>query len=262
MSTPGEVRRAASGGSRKRSLVTATRGTKVFLDRKRRVPVAAHAMFVGRRPELQQALRALRSGERAGVLLHGQGRLGKSSLAARVADRMPEYAVGVVFGDYGALAVLDAVAAAVSADPAARELVASRLAGVRGRPEAVGEALTDLLAGPCAQAGDGRRPLLLVIDDLEQVLVPDPGGPRKVAAGYAGVLAAVLRAFDPAYTGSRLLVTAGSSSPWAGCRTGWRRCSCGRCRRWARPSCGTASRPWPPRGSRRSGRGWPPGRWR
>ena len=37
-------------GVRKRSLVTATRGTKTFLDRKRQVPVAAAEMFVGRAP--------------------------------------------------------------------------------------------------------------------------------------------------------------------------------------------------------------------
>ena len=100
-------------GSRKRSLVPATYGTKTFLDRKRQVPVAAAEMFAGRRPELQQALKALRSGRRAGVLLHGQGRLGKSSLAARIADRCSDLAVAVVFGDYGPLAILDAVTAAV-----------------------------------------------------------------------------------------------------------------------------------------------------
>ena len=102
-----------SPGAQKRSLVTATRGTKTFLDRKHQVPVATADMFVGRRPELQQSLRALRSGERAGVLLHGQGRLGKSSLAARIADRSPDYAVAVVFGDYSALAILDAITTAV-----------------------------------------------------------------------------------------------------------------------------------------------------
>jgi hypothetical protein len=101
-----------AAGTRKRSLVPATQGTKTFLDRKRQVPVAAAGMFVGRRQELQRALRALRSGERAGVLLHGQGRLGKSSLAARIADRCPEFAVAVVFSDYSALAILDAEAAA------------------------------------------------------------------------------------------------------------------------------------------------------
>ena len=82
-------------------------GTRTFLDRKQQVPVAAAEMFVGRRPELQRSLRALRSGGRAGVLLHGQGRLGKSSLAARIADGAPDRAMAVVFGDYGALAILE-----------------------------------------------------------------------------------------------------------------------------------------------------------
>ncbi|MGA2826055.1 MAG: CHAT domain-containing protein [Streptosporangiaceae bacterium] len=195
-------------GNRKRSLVTATHGTKTFLDRKQQVPVATAEMFVGRRPELQQALRALRSGQRAGVLLHGQGRLGKSSLAARIADRCPDLAVAVVFGDYTPLAILDAVAAAVRANPAARDLIESRLPQVRQRPEAIEAVLVDLLAGPCAQAGEaGQRPLLLIIDDLEQILVADPAGPHRVATEHARVLAAVLRAFDPAETDSRLLIT-------------------------------------------------------
>ena len=75
-------------------------GRRRFWIARQHVPVAAPDMFVGRRPELQQALRALRSAGWAGVLLHGQGRLGKSSLAARIADRLPDRAVAVVFGDY------------------------------------------------------------------------------------------------------------------------------------------------------------------
>ncbi|WFE64408.1 CHAT domain-containing protein [Micromonospora sp. WMMD714] len=194
-------------GTRRRSLVSAVRGTKKFLDRKQHVPVAKADMFVGRRPELQQSLRALRAGDRAGVLLHGQGRLGKSSLAARIVDRFPDRAVGVVYGDYGALAVLDAVADAVRANPQARDLIARRLPEVRARPEALETVLIDLLTGPCAQAGDGQSPLLLIIDDLEQILQPDPAGPHRVVAESAPVLAAVLRAFDPAETDSRLVLT-------------------------------------------------------
>ena len=116
--------------------------------------------------------------------------------------------MAVVFGDYGALAILDAVAAAVQANPAARQLTESGVALVRHRPEAIEAVLTDLLAGPCAQAGEaGQQPLLLIIDDLEQILVADPAGPHRVAPGPAPVLAGVLRAFDPERTDSRLLVT-------------------------------------------------------
>jgi tetratricopeptide (TPR) repeat protein len=194
-------------GTLRRSLVSATQGTKTFLDRKRQVPVATAQMFVGRRPQLQQALRALRSNTRAGVLLQGQGRLGKSSLAARIADRCPDRAVAVVFGDYGALAILDAVAEAVRTNQPARELIERGLPGVRARPEAIEAVLIDLLAGPCAQADNGQRPLLLIIDDLEQILVADPAGPHRVAPAHAPVLAAVVRAFDPATTDSRLLLT-------------------------------------------------------
>ena len=199
---------------------------------------------MGRRPELQQALRALRSGERAGVLLHGQGRLGKSSLAARIADRCPDYAVAVVFGDYSALAILDAVAAAVRANPAARQLIEARLPEVRQRPEAIEAVLIDLLTGPCAQAGDGgQRPLLLVIDDLEQILVADPAGPHRVAPGAcagAGRGAAGVRPGrdrqPPAGHQPVHLHPRRAGGPAGG------RCSCGRCRRWPSASCSAASR--------------------
>jgi hypothetical protein len=51
----------------------------------------------------------LREGERAGVLLHGMGRLGKSSLAARIANRRRDLRVAVVFEHYGALVLLSAL---------------------------------------------------------------------------------------------------------------------------------------------------------
>ena len=61
---------------------------RAFLDKARqRVPVATRAEFVGRRREIQSVLRSFRDG--AGVLVHGMGALGKSSLAARVHSRMP-----------------------------------------------------------------------------------------------------------------------------------------------------------------------------
>ena len=99
-------------------------GQKEFLIKERQqVPVASHEMFVGRRRELQKALRALRDGEHAGVLLHGMGRLGKSSLAARIANRRRDLRLAVVFGHYGALDVLAALSEALRDSPKAREAV-------------------------------------------------------------------------------------------------------------------------------------------
>ncbi|MGH8931766.1 MAG: CHAT domain-containing protein [Egibacteraceae bacterium] len=199
---------AIVGGGRKRSLVPATHGQKAFLAKQRRqVPVASHEMFVGRRRQLQQALRMLRGGDHGGVLLHGMGRLGKSSLAARIANRRKDLALAVVFEHYGALSVLEALTTALRSYPAAREVLAPGTDLVREDPLRLEEVLIDLLNGPCQQADGDRAPVLLVIDDLERILVPGPGGAHRVDVEHAGVLAAVLRAFDPAETDSRLLVT-------------------------------------------------------
>ncbi|MFF4270439.1 CHAT domain-containing protein [Streptomyces sp. NPDC001536] len=195
-------------GIRKRQMVPPHHVTKTFLDRKHQLPVAVAEMFVGRRPEMQHTLRALRGGQKAGVLLHGQGRLGKSSLAARIADRHPNRAVAVVFGDYTPTAILDAIADAVATNSDARTLIEARRAEVRQHPDRLKPLLIDLLAGPAAQElDDVRKPLLLIIDDLEQILTANPDGPHRLDPEHATVLADVLSAFDPARTDSRLLVT-------------------------------------------------------
>ncbi|MEY2246489.1 CHAT domain-containing protein, partial [Streptomyces sp. BF23-18] len=195
-------------GIRKRQMVPPHHATKAFLGRKHQLPVAAAEMFVGRRPEMQRTVRALRGGQKAGVLLHGHGRLGKSSLAARIADRHPNRAVAVVFGDYTPTAILDAIADAVTTNPDARTLIEARRPEVRQQPELLKPLLIDLLAGPCSQELDNvHKPLLLIIDDLEQILTTNPDGPHRIDPEHATVLADVLSAFDPAITDSRLLIT-------------------------------------------------------
>ena len=219
---------------------------------------------MGRRPELQQALRALRSGERAGVLLHGQGRLGKSSLAARIADRCPDLAVAVVFGDYSALAILDAIAAAVRANPAARQLIEARLP--RGAAAArSGRGGAGRSAGRAVRPGrrGGQRPLLLIIDDLEQILVPDPAGPHRVApgacAGAGGGAAGVRPGRDrqPAAGHQPVHLHAGRAGGPAGAGAAAAAVGGGAAQA-AAPAAGADPRRsgWP------SGPGWRPGRWR
>jgi tetratricopeptide (TPR) repeat protein len=198
------------GGNIRRRMMPSTQGEKEFLDRKSLVKVASHEMFVGRRRELQTALRVLREGQQAGVLLHGMGRLGKSSLAARIANRRGDLRVAAVFEHYGARDVLSALSEPLRDNPKARDLLRNGIDLVRQQPDRLEDVLIDLLRGPCGQLEEGSSPVLLVIDDLEQILDADPGGGRhRVKPANAPVLAAVLRAFEGAMAlgNSRLVIT-------------------------------------------------------
>ncbi|AGA90192.1 hypothetical protein Thimo_1398 [Thioflavicoccus mobilis 8321] len=174
-----------------------------FLDAERgEVPVARRSEFVGRRRAAQAVLRAFRDGRR-GVLIHGMGNLGKSSLAARIASRLTGHRTVVVFERYDPLTVLDRVVAALPPGARAAANAAWRDA-VQANPAALAEALEELLVGPL-----DRDPILLIVDDMERILArPAPGqAATPVEPAHRAPLAAILTAFARAQTDSRLLVT-------------------------------------------------------
>ena len=176
---------------------------RAFLDKtKQRVPVATRAEFVGRRRATQAVLRAFRKGA-SGALIHGMGALGKSSLAARVQNRMARHVPVVIFERYDALAIFDAVLEALEPKDRLNEKASWREV-VKANPTNLALALETWLKGPL-----NSRPMLLIIDDLEQILErPTPGDERiGVRADYRAGLGAVLRAFTKASTEARLLVT-------------------------------------------------------
>ncbi|MCP4694917.1 MAG: CHAT domain-containing protein, partial [Desulfobacterales bacterium] len=148
----------------------AATGHKEFLDaRNKRIPVAGPREFVGRRRQVQEILREFRAFDHAGVLIHGFGRQGKSSLAARVANRTPGRQVVVVFEYYDARAILDALVR-FSGTLEVKELVENKYAAlVRDSPGNLEIALRELLEGPFRrreknESGDViRRPILLVL---------------------------------------------------------------------------------------------------
>jgi hypothetical protein len=181
----------------------------VFLAKKqKKVPVASHAIFVGRRRELQKALKSLREREYAGVLLHGMGRLGKTSLAARIANRRKDLKIAVVVDRYGEEDILKALREAFSTNSTALRALDKAAARVRENPSEFQNALAELLRGPCAQTGGGGCPVLLIIDDLERILEPDPGeGRHHVCQQFVQVIKDLLTGFDPNFTDSRLVVT-------------------------------------------------------
>ncbi len=189
---------------------------RTFLGKERQqVPVAGPAAFVGRRRQLQDVFRAFRDPATPGVLIHGFGGQGKSSLAARVADRCPHHRVALVFKFYDAQAVFEqALQAVIGAEAVAlrdtwQPLIAKDASNLKGALEAI-------LSGPFAdfeldsQDRVAHQPLLLIIDDLEQILdKPAAGAGAKAAvnAAHKPALAAVLEAFAANTGQSRLLLT-------------------------------------------------------
>jgi hypothetical protein len=206
---PGGGGACCGQGRPKRRLRRAT-AYKEFLDTAgNRVPVATSREFVGRRRQAQAVLRAFGDADKAGVLIYGMGNLGKSSLAARIANRMPRHRTVVVYDRYDALTIFDQLLRAV---PAGQRDVCERTwrESVANDGAALERALEELL-----ESHLDEHPILLVVDDLERILETPSAGqlrtPVRDGAGTVDVwrdaLGAVLHAFIAADTDSRLLVT-------------------------------------------------------
>ena len=63
-----------------------------FIDEEKRLRIPRREEFVGRRRQLQNCLRTLKTDdEKVGVLLHGMGGWGKTTIAARLCNRLSDY---------------------------------------------------------------------------------------------------------------------------------------------------------------------------
>ena len=162
--------------------------------------------FVGRRAELRALLRVLRGAD-AGVVVHGIGGIGKSTLAAQLADQL---------GDEAGLVVAVSGAAALTVDLIIEALRTALLAhalehGLDGQHplRQVAAALTD--ASPpwrdrlelVRRVVLPRLPVLLLADNAEDLLTGGPDEREVADPDLAGFLAAWVQAAPRA----RLLVT-------------------------------------------------------
>lgn len=179
--------------------------SQLFLDPDGRVKVPDRRSFVGRRRDLQSLLRRLRPEDPAAgpqlALLHGLGGLGKSSLTARLLDRIrgthPQHAVWV--GRIDTLAVQTLTQRLTLANPDTDQAVRDLLA----RDTALSDRLRYILDGPLADIA-----CVFVFDDFESGnLEPDGQGGQLCTPQALDVLQAFGTAISRTGSPSRVVIT-------------------------------------------------------
>ncbi len=167
-----------------------------FLDPAGQVKVPTRGSFIGRRRQLQNCLRALKPpSEMVGVLIHGMGGLGKSSLAARLCDRLPEFERLVWVGRVDEPSLVNKLAAALDSREL-REALQDDKEELKFRLRRVFRQLED----------EAAKPFLLVLDDFEANLEPRDGG-YVLQPEAANVLEALVWAIGDTYAPHRLILT-------------------------------------------------------
>ncbi|MGK7874715.1 MAG: tetratricopeptide repeat protein [Xenococcaceae cyanobacterium] len=167
-----------------------------FLDPAGKVKVPTRESFVGRRRQLQNCLRSLKPpSEMVGVLIHGMGGLGKSSLAARLCDRLPDFERIVWVGAVDEPSLVNRLTDKLDSKEL-RQTLQSDDEELRFRLRRVFQVLEE----------QGAKPFLLVLDDFEVNLEPRNGG-YVMQPEAAMVLSALVWAINQTYAPHRIIIT-------------------------------------------------------
>jgi tetratricopeptide (TPR) repeat protein len=168
-----------------------------FLDpATQKIKVPTRESFVGRRRQLQNCLRKLtQSTEEIGVLIYGMGGLGKSSVASRLCDRLPNFQRVVLVGRIDEPSLVSRLVDKLD-DNEQRKQLQNPDEELKFRFKRVFQQLWDA----------GEKPFLLVLDDFEVNLEPRQDSfVLKTAA--VEVLTALVWAIRETYNYHHLILT-------------------------------------------------------
>jgi tetratricopeptide (TPR) repeat protein len=179
-----------------------------FLDAGAKVEVCPRALFVGRRRSIQRCLRVLRSLQgqpeyAEGILLHGMGGLGKSSVAARLCERMTNHRRLVWAGRIDEKELLKVLSDKLDSREVIQILNTLELT--------LKQRLRLVLQGPLA-----NQPALFVLDDFEHNLEFAGDGAAILKPEGRDILAALLTAIRDTSSESRVMVTSRYQFPIPG----------------------------------------------
>ncbi|MEH2097548.1 CHAT domain-containing protein [Nostoc sp.] len=198
--------RLYAAGNLPSSLVTPlrTRGRKPapqlsvstqFLDPAGKVKVPTRESFVGRRRQLQNCLRVLsQSTHEVGVLIHGMGGLGKSSLAARLCDRLPSFERVVWVGRIDEANLVNRLVEKLDDNEQRKSL------------QNYDEELKFRLRRVFQESHEEAKPFLLVLDDFEVNLEPRDQN-YVLQSEAAEVMKALVWAIRENSTSHRIIIT-------------------------------------------------------
>jgi len=173
--------------------------TVEFRDDEKRLRVARREDFVGRRRQLQNCLRTLRTDyDKVGILIQGMGGWGKSTIASRLWDRLPEHEKILWWRQIDESYLIQKLKNKLI-KPAQLELIThlensqielkSRLIYLFGQ-----------------LANMGEKPFLLILDDFEWNLEPRAGG-YILKDTAAPILEALVEAIQETGTDNRIIIT-------------------------------------------------------
>ncbi|MBE8966457.1 tetratricopeptide repeat protein [Nostocales cyanobacterium LEGE 12452] len=198
--------RLYAAGNLPSSLVTPlrTRGRKPaplhsvsteFLDPAGKVKVPTRESFVGRRRQLQNCLRVLsQPSDEVGVLIYGMGGLGKSSLAARLCDRLPNFERVVWVGRIDEANLVNRLVEKLDNNEQRKSL------------QNYDEELKFRLRRVFQQLHEEAKPFLLVLDDFEVNLEPRDRS-YVLQSEAAEVMKALVWAIRENSTSHRIIIT-------------------------------------------------------
>ncbi len=170
--------------------------TDKFVDPERKLRVAKRETFVGRRRQLQNCLRVLKtSTEEVGVLIHGMGGLGKSTIAARLCDRLSEHKILVWSRQIDESSFVNKLADELT-NSQQRTAIKESKEKLKYRLRDIFETLNQ----------PEEKPFLLVFDDFEWNLEPRQGR-YVLKPEVAEVLSSLVWAIQETYTNHRIIIT-------------------------------------------------------
>ncbi len=180
--------------------------TEQFLDAAgKQVKVPSREAFVGRRRPIQKCLKALNS-DLVGVLIHGMGGLGKSSLASRLCDRLTQFDKIVWSGKVDEASLLSKLG---------DKLPRLQREALQRDDDELKFRLRDLflglekmaIASEKQESGGKLQPFLLVLDDFENHLESRPNSGWVLQPEMARILEALVWAITETNAPHRLILT-------------------------------------------------------